>query len=121
MRKMVVAVLVSALSLVAADVTGKWSGSLTPDKETESKPVYIILKQDGAKLTGSGGPDADKQHPTLTGKVEGDKVTFEVRAGSGTFYFNLEASGDEMSGDLRFKGEDETRTAKVSLKRVIEK
>jgi len=120
MRKIAVALLVSALSLVAADLTGKWSGSFTPDKETESKPVYIVLKQDGAKLTGSGGPTADQQHPTLTGKVEADKVTFEVRAGSGMFSFNLATTGDEMSGDLQFKSESETRTAKVSLKRVTE-
>ena len=118
MRKFAVALLASALSLVGADVAGKWSGSFTPDKENKSEPVYIILKQDGTKLTGSGGANADKQHPTLTGKVEGDKVTFEVRAGSGTFSFNLTTTGDEMSGDLQFKGEDVARTAKVSLKRI---
>jgi len=38
MRKIVIAVLASALSLVAADVAGKWSGTFTPDKEAESKP-----------------------------------------------------------------------------------
>jgi hypothetical protein len=121
MRKIVVALFVSALSLVAADLTGRWSGSFKPDKENDSRSAYVILKQDGGKLTGSGGPTAENQHVTLTGKVEGDKVSFEVLDGEATIYFELVVTGDEMSGDLRFKRGDETRTGKISLKRVTEK
>ena len=55
---------------------------------------------------------------TGPGKVEGNRLTFEVAAGKGTFIFHLKLVGDEITGNLQFKGDNETRTAKVSLKRV---
>ena len=118
MRRIVVAVLLSVMCLTAGDVSGNWSGSFKPNGEDSSHPLYLVFKQDADKLTGSGGPNESAQHPMQNGKVQGDRLTFEVSAGKGTFIFDLKGAGDEMSGDLQFKGEGETRTAKVSLKRV---
>ena len=119
MRKIVITVLLSAMCLLAGDVSGKWSGSFKPTgHEDHSHDLYIIFKQEGDRLSGSGGPNESKQHPMQNGKVEGDRLTFEVPAGKGTFIFDLRSTGDELSGDLQFKGEGETRTAKVSLKRA---
>ncbi len=118
MRGIVVGVLLSAICLRAGDVSGNWSGSFKPNGEDRSHSLYMVFKQDGDKLTGSGGPNESEQHPVQNGKVQGDRLTFEVPAGRGTFSFDLKGTGDEMSGDLQFKAEGETRTAKVSLKRV---
>jgi hypothetical protein len=106
-----------AVCMAAGDVSGNWSGTFT-DTENQSHSIYMVFKQDGATLTGSGGPDAEKQHPMQNGKIDGDKLTFEVPAGGGTFYFDLKLAGNEIKGDLELKGQDETHRAKVSLKRA---
>jgi len=118
MRRIVVAALLSVMCLVAGDVSGKWSGSFKPNGEDNAHPVYMVFKQDGDKLTGSGGPDESKQHPMQNGKVQDGRLTFEVPASGGTFTFDLKSTGEEITGNLQFKGENETRTATVSLKRV---
>lgn len=61
------------------------------------EPQYFILKQDGKKLTGSGGPDAVEQYPILNGSVENDVVTFGLTmtfgltTGEWTFKYDLRA------------------------------
>jgi hypothetical protein len=118
MLRVLFTILLSAMCLSAADASGKWSGSFTPTADSDTRPLYIILQQDHNTLAGSGGPDESKQHPFKDGKVDGDRLKFEVPAGDGVFVFDLLMKDDEISGDLQFKREGETRTAKVSLKRV---
>ena len=118
MRKLAIAALLFAMSVAAGDVSGKWSGTMTPEGENGSRPVFIILTQDGDKLSGSGGPNESDQHPMQNGKVKDGRLIFEVPAGGGTFAFDLKIAGDEIKGDLQFKTDSETRTAKVSLKRA---
>ena len=71
-------VLFSAAALCAINVTGKWSGTLQMEGETDSKPAYLILKQEGNKLAGSAGPSESEQHSFEGGKVEGNRLTFEI-------------------------------------------
>ena len=104
--------------MAAGDVSGKWSGTFKADAEDQTESLYMVFQQDGGKLTGSGGPNESQQHPMRNGKVEDNRLTFEVPAGKGTFIFDLKLAGDEITGNLQFKGDNETRTAKVSLKRV---
>ena len=120
MRKVLGVAVLFAMSLMGADVSGKWSGSFMPNGEenSNSHPLYMMLNQDGDKLTGSGGPNESEQHPMQNGKVDGDHLTFEVPAGGGVFSFDLRIVGDEITGDLHYKGEKGDRTAKVSLKRA---
>jgi len=52
------------------------------------------------KLTGSGGPSEDQQFPMRNGKVEGDKITFEVVAGEDrVFKLSFTAKGDTIEGE----------------------
>ena len=118
MRRIAMALMILAACAMAGDVSGKWSGSIMPDGEDGARPLYLIFSQDGNKLTGSGGPNESEQHPMQNGKIEGDRLTFEVQAGKGTFVFDLKIAGDEAKGDLQFKGDSETRTGKVTLKRA---
>jgi hypothetical protein len=46
---LVAALLLGAAGASAADVTGSWAGSYY------GGPIYLMLKQDGARLSGSGG------------------------------------------------------------------
>ena len=75
--------LVVAIGAFAADVSGKWTYSMQ-GRDGTPREVSITLKQEGNTLTGSvpgmgRGGDAPPAPSQITnGKVDGDKVTFEV-------------------------------------------
>jgi hypothetical protein len=119
MRTFFLAVVFAALPLAASDVSGKWSGKFVDTQdESKSEPVFMILKQEGSQLSGSGGPTEDEQHPMQNGKVEGDKLTFEIPTGKGTIYFDLKATDNEIKGEMKRTRADGTDTARLSLKRM---
>jgi hypothetical protein len=119
MRTLCLAFMLVALSPAAIDVSGKWSGKFVDlQDEAKSEPVFMILKQEGSQLSGSGGPTEDEQHPIQNGKVEGDKLAFEIPTGKGTIYFDLKATDTEIKGEMKRTRGDRTDNARLSLKRV---
>jgi len=126
MKRIAVLQMFLVLTLMA-DATGKWSGSVSgqfraADGNT-SQPLFVVLKQDGAGLTGSIGPDEKVQIPLQNGVAEGDRLKFDVAQGDkGTLHFDLKASADEIKGETQFKKFDgDETTFKVELKRVADK
>jgi opacity protein-like surface antigen len=125
MKKMLLCsylVVAMALAAAAADVTGKWSGSFTPEGG-QPGTAYAILKQSGTALTGSAGPDESQQWPDLKGTIHGDKVTVEVKSTSdGTVYkCDLVLEGDHLKGDVSATaggGGGQALKAKMDLARV---
>ncbi|PYT80425.1 MAG: hypothetical protein DMG40_12460 [Acidobacteria bacterium] len=114
-------VLISATALCATDVTGKWSGTLQMEGENDSKSAYVILKQDGNRLTGSAGPNESEQHSFEGGKIDGNRLTFDVSlGGEGSMHFDLQVQGDQITGQVKRSGEGRNEAAKISLKRVAE-
>lgn len=66
----------TALSIFAADPTGKWAASM-PGRNGDTMTMNFNLKADGDKLTGSvSGMRGDS--PISDGKIEGDTVSFSV-------------------------------------------
>jgi|SRR5580704_3469026 opacity protein-like surface antigen len=111
-----------ALTAAAADVGGKWSGTFTPESG-DGGSAYVILKQTGSTITGTGGPDADHQWPGLQGKIDGNKVTFEVKStDDGTiFKGTLVLDGDHLNGDVESTSPDgQSGKAKLNLTRVTQ-
>ena len=111
-----------ALTATAADISGKWAGAFTPENG-DGGSAYVILKQSGNTLTGSGGPDANEQWPGLQGTVNGNKVTFEVKSPSdGTVYKgNLTLDGDHLKGEVVFTSADgQSGKAKLDLTRAAQ-
>jgi hypothetical protein len=88
---LVVAVLLLAAPVFAADVDGKWSGTVsTPNGDL---PVTFEFKADGATLTGSTlGFDGSKVE-IKNGTVDGQNIAFVV-----TFDFG------GMALDINYKG-----------------
>ena len=125
MKAILLGVLLSAATLNAADVTGRWSGTMdfkSAGGTTESGPAYMILKQEGSKVTGTGGPNESEQYPIQNGKLEGDKLTFESVTGGDTMYFDLRVKGDQIDGDIKASGDaGDKSTAKISVKRIAAK
>jgi hypothetical protein len=115
MKKAVLAVFLLTVNVLAANVTGRWSGRFRVEGGDHDVPQLMILKQDGNKLTGSGGPDGTEQYPVENGAVNGDRVQFEITTGEWKFTYDLKADSSKMKGSLELKSVNERRTASVSL------
>ncbi len=78
-----------------ANIAGEWQMSVETAHGTMAGPVK--MQQEGSKITGTFESDAGKT--ALTGKVEGNKLTFSMDAPGGmTLTFNGAVEGDKMSG-----------------------
>ncbi len=112
-------ILFLAFAVMAADVSGKWAGTLKPENGDDSNG-FLILKQNGSVITGSGGPDEGEQWPLQNGKIAGDKVTLEVKSPENVVYkCELTIAGDTMKGDVVATGPDgQVMKGKLELSRV---
>ena len=107
-----------AMTAMAADVTGKWKGSFAPEGQDPSD-AFAVLKQSGTTLTGTAGPEEDRQWPLVNGKVVGNKVTGEVTSPDGiVFKLDLVLEGDHLKGDVNGMRDGQPMKAKIDLSRV---
>src|SRR5436305_10918757 len=97
MRKVLFLVFVTAVLLFAAaparaaDVDGKWSGSL--DTPMGAVNVGFKLKAEGTTLTGTTtGPDG-ADIAIKNGKIDGDKISFVVSLDFGGMALDLNYTG----------------------------
>src|SRR5690348_7713008 len=98
--------LICALGAFAADVTGKWTYEQAGRNGGPARQVTITLKQDGNTLTGEipgmgrGGDNPPPPTQITNGKVDGDKVSFEVvrefQGNKMTSKYNGTVSGNEL-------------------------
>ncbi len=110
--------LLGAFALGASNLSGKWSGAINvvhDDGQAQTVSVFLILKQDGNKLSGTAGEDENDQHAITKAIIDGEKVSLEVDGGEVTFYLDLKVDGDQMTGDAR---RGDSPRMKISLKRV---
>jgi hypothetical protein len=113
-------VLLIASAVLAADLTGKWSGSIlfnNPDGGTREGSAFMDLKQNGSELTGTAGPSADEQSPIQKGKVEGDKITFEVQTNGPLMKFELALVDGHLKGEAKAEFDGQVRKATLDLQR----
>lgn len=118
MKQIVGILLILVSTAVAADLSGKWSGTFRAAGADHDVPQVFILKQDGSKLSGSGGPDEGEQYPIENPRIDDDKVAFEITTGEWKFSYRLKMSGSHLTGDLELKSADSKRTAKVALNKI---
>jgi opacity protein-like surface antigen len=106
------AMALTAATALASDVTGTWTATAqTPNGD--GFQLTFTFKQDGANVTGTvQGPQGDPLAIT-GGKIDGDKLTFDVSFNGITIHHSCTISGDEIkltskadSGD--FPGMDMT-------------
>ncbi|HEV8041408.1 MAG TPA: hypothetical protein VGP62_21215 [Bryobacteraceae bacterium] len=130
MRKLTsyaVAVLFLAQFLNAADVSGKWSGSLEgkgEDGSAISVPARMEFKQTGEAITGSVGKDSAHEYAINKGKIADDQITFEFTAPEGdedsAFIHRVKlavVSEGRLEGELQFEVEGNKVAAKLKLTR----
>jgi hypothetical protein len=110
-------ILFFAVTAIAADVSGRWVGTLVAANGV-SERFLLILEQDGTKVTGTAGANELDRHPIEKGTCEGDRLTFEVPTPEGTLAFDLTAKADQINGNMAFKrGDQVLNSAQVSVKR----
>ena len=114
MKALALAVVVLCLPIAAqaADLGGRWSGTFVitrPDGDRKDDTALLVLKQNGADLTGTAGPNEEKQWPIQNGRVEGDRVTFDVSAEGHLLNFNLTLVDGHLRGEA--KGEPGKRAS----------
>ncbi len=85
------ALVFAAVPARAADVDGKWTGSI--DTPMGAVALNFTFKADGATLSGSmTGPDGGEL-PIKNGKVDGNKISFVVSLDLGGMSFDLNYNG----------------------------
>lgn len=104
------------------DLTGKWSGTLTrtaPDGRSQSIDFMLDLTQKGKVLTGTAGPNPERQWKIEKGAVDGSKVTFQVQQPDGPLRtFTLSLVKDRLQGEMLAELNDQSFTAKVDAERA---
>ena len=99
-RRMFAVFVLMAASCLAADVDGKWAGTMsTPNGDI---PVTFQFKADGAALTGStSGPDGSSI-AIANGKADGNNVSFTVTIDFGGMPLTLSYKGVVADGQIKF-------------------
>ena len=112
---------IAGIALADVNVTGKWSGSFNtigPNGETKESTAVLILKQTGADITGTVGPNDDEQYPIKSGKIEGSKITIEAEHDGHAVKIDLVLAAERLTGEAHISGEGENRNAKIDVGRA---
>lgn len=116
--KHAIVLLLAAASVIAADATGRWSGALIvkDDGGERSLPALFVLKQEGAVVTGTGGPPNDPS-PLQNGKLADGVITFELSRDGSVLRFKLKLNVDEIAGDVTREHDGQTEQGRLLVKR----
>ena len=105
-RTLILALALVATPAFAADVDGKWSGSI--DTPNGAVPINYTLKAEGATLTGSTSAPDGSAVPIKDGKITGNKLSFSLTldfgAGPTTFLYTGEVSPTQLQLHSEFMG-----------------
>ena len=98
-RTIVMGLMLAAVSCFAADIDGKWTGTMTtPNGDV---PVNFTFKAEGATLTGTtGGPAGDIK--IADGKVDGNNVSFTVSFDFGGMPLTMSYKGVVAKDEIKF-------------------
>ena|SRR5947209_7823227 len=120
MKILVCTMMIAALALtaMAADVSGKWTGTFAPEGQ-DGGAAFMVLKQSGSTLTGSAGPDENQLWPISDGKIDGNKITGQVTSPDGAVYkFSLTLDGDHIKGSIDVSAGGQTMKGVLDVKRA---
>jgi hypothetical protein len=98
-------ILLSVLTAVPADLSGRWEGNLTAARSDGSKhedTVLLILTEKDGKITGTIGGGENDQHPITTGTIDGDKVVIAATHATNGREYRLELTlqNEELNGTV---------------------
>lgn len=89
------AIVLSAATALAADLTGTWSGQM-PGQNGDTFHISYTFRQDGAKFTGSvKSPHGDDIEIT-DGTIDGNKLSFTIDVNGTIIRHEGTVSGDSI-------------------------
>jgi len=113
-----------AATLIAADVSGKWTGNVEVEDPAGGSAintqVHAELRQKADTITGTIGRQEDQEaEPIQNAKLDGQRLTFEVSSGetNGLIKFVLTLDGDRLDGEMSGSMEGTAIAGKVHLSR----
>ncbi len=115
--------MLSMAPAMAASLTGHWSGQIeisAPDGTVQTQAAFLDLKQEGEKVSGSGGSEPGESLPLENVQFDGTTLSFTVTGPDGRVYKSTvsRSSDDQLEGKLDFALEDGTKlSGKMTLKR----
>lgn len=115
MKLLAIAVLLASAAF-AADVDGKWTGSMsTPNGDV---PVNFTFMADGATLNGSTtGPDG-MEIMIKDGKVDGNNISFTVTFNFQDMPFTINYKGTVAQDQIKFTMEIAGMPMELTVKRA---
>src|SRR5436305_4187727 len=108
-----------ALTLMAADVTGKWAAEVQ-GRNGETRNISFNFKQDGSTLTGNMVGRQGHEVEITNGKIDGDNLSFDVnmefQGNAVKIHYTGTAEGDNIKMKSQREGSDRVQefTAKKS-------
>ena len=128
--KTLAAILLVALALVpaavaaqATDLTGNWNATFTrtaPNGQTQSITFTFHFTQKGKVLSGTIGPEPERQWKVEKGVVDGAKVTFVVQQPEGPTRrsFTLTHAKGRLTGNQKLEFQGQTADVTVDAERA---
>jgi hypothetical protein len=117
MKKLACFLLLLAVASLAAaaDVSGTWTGTWAPEGGNTGS-AYLVLKQSGATVTGTAGPNAETQWPIAGGKIAGNLLTLQVTDPDNVLYkCTMTVTGNKIAGNIDVVVGGQTQKAKIEL------
>jgi hypothetical protein len=111
--------LAGAMTLMAADVTGKWAAEVQ-GRNGQTRNISFAFKQDGSTLTGTMVGPMGREVEISNGKAEGDNISFDVKmefqGNAATIHYTGTVEGSSLKMKSQREGSDRTQefTAKKS-------
>jgi hypothetical protein len=99
MRRLLLLLVVFALSAAAADIAGTWKA--TAEGPNGNLERTFVFKVDGAKLTGETTSAMMGKSVITDGKVDGDNVSFTITGKFGDNEIKLSYKGKVTGDELR--------------------
>ena len=100
---LVVGLMLLAAPAFAADVDGKWTGSIETPMGTV--PVGFTFKADGATLTGTSLAPDGGEIAIKDGKIDGSKISFIVAIDFGGMPVVIGYNGVVAPAEIKFTGD----------------
>ena len=114
-KRLFVVFALSALSAVAADITGNWKA--TAEGPNGAMERTFAFKQQGTKLTGETVSSMVGKSEIKDGKVEGDTVSFTITADFGGNAMTIKYSGKITGSEIKLKSEAGENTFEWTAKK----
>jgi hypothetical protein len=104
MKKLLLTMILSVFSLLAADIDGKWTAEV-PGREGAVMTQTYEFKAEGDKLTGKMSGPGGREMEISDGKISGEDISFKVNVEFNGNSMTWNYTGKLSGGELKLKRE----------------